>query len=160
MTDPTPNIGRFVTTKSTREAVTVDCYDWVDTSDGWTFGRFETDKVTREAITVDCSNWTFEPSVWLEIRVSFDVSTDPTAVEGATTKLVRALDQMAPELRLVYDAGRSRTTEDGDVVVAIVPRTPADADARLSQLLGRVRTALKAEPVPLKLVGAGLRFAA
>lgn len=69
MTDEKIDAGdRFVTDKVTGPPIRVDCSDWLDTSDGWTFGDFVTEKATREAVVVDCSDWEAEPALAVSVR--------------------------------------------------------------------------------------------
>jgi hypothetical protein len=95
MTDPTPNSGQFAANKVTREAVPVDCSDWVDTSTGWTFGNFVTEKVTREASTIDCSEWdSAQPQ--LQVSVQFE--------DGELSdSFVQAIRQTNPSVQLERD---------------------------------------------------------
>lgn len=148
--------GRFVTRAVTRPAVEVDCSKWVDASAGWTFGEFVTKSEIRPAVEVDCRDWAAEPAVWLELVVSFGAAADLAAVEALTLKLIRAAHEAAPELGLTYDTARSKVT-DGDVVIALTPNNPAGAEARIGDVIRRIREAL-ANTRELALAYAGLRW--
>lgn len=94
MAEQTPNSGQLVTNKATREAITVDCSEWVDTSEGWTFGSLVTAKVTRGAVEVDCSGWDANaPQPQLTVSVQFE--------DGELgDSFVQAIRQTDPNVRL------------------------------------------------------------
>ena len=109
MTDTTTNADdRFVTDKVTCPPIKVDCSDWVDASDGWTFGDFVTEKVTREPVVIDCSRWDAEAAESsLAVSVQFE--------DGELTDtFVRSLRQTAPAMSL-----ERATPEAATVVVAL-----------------------------------------
>ena len=141
--------GSFVTKTVTQPPIHIDCSNWVDTSkDEWTFGTFVVNKITLPPIHIDCSSWGREPTTWLEFTVAFQADADLAKVESATVDFIQAIQAMGPDLKLTYDASRTRVTDQGNVVVALVPQQP-DA-AQLKTVRDKVLKVLKVETCVLQ----------
>lgn len=114
-----------------------------------TTGDFVVKKKTRPAIEVDCSGWAEAPvGPRLELVVSFDAGTPPTAVFEHAREPVEAAAAAVPDLGLTSDLTRTRT-EGQDVVVVLSPSRPAtDARERLAEVAEVIRQATQ---VPVRV---------
>lgn len=72
-------------------------------------------------------------SLRLEVVVGFSANLPPTQVWHEINRLMQAMSAAAPDLKLTYDALRSRT-ENGDVVIALTPKDPKATSERLDVL--------------------------
>jgi hypothetical protein len=98
MNDNTPQSNdQFVTDKVTRPAVVIDCSDWVETSEGWTFGNFVTEKITRDAIEVVCTHSAALAPVSDEPELTVSVQFEDGDLSDS---FVTAIRQSDPTVRL------------------------------------------------------------
>ena len=91
------------------------------------------------------------PAAWLELVVSFDAGTPVADVMRHTLALVKAVADAVPDLGLTYDFERTRA-EGESVILALRPRNPAGAAARLREVADVVEAAMRvpvAEPSSL-----------
>ena len=134
MSDEPITYGKFVTKKTTRPAIEVDCSSWADPSvTEWTYGKFVTKKSTRPAVVSGLT----VPS--LRLKVSFQPGVSLEALQAATKAMVEALHAAAPDLNLQYDATSSGLGRDSQgawvAVIGLMPQTPpSNLDERYSKL--------------------------
>jgi hypothetical protein len=117
---------------------------------GFRRGSFVTRKVTGPPVVVDCSDWGRPEASRLELIVDVPDDVDDKTVRKFTRRVVRLIADIDPELRLTYDADRTRA-EAGVVRVVLTPRTPvADAGKRIADVIalvnGRLADGLKDAP--------------
>jgi hypothetical protein len=135
MSDDNITYGKFVTKKTTRAAIVVDCSGWADPADGpITYGKFVTKKKTRPAIVSKLH----VPALRLQVRPVAQMP--PERLLEIIRAMVEGLHAAAPDLSLEYDPAQSGLAKDSQgatvAELVLVPRTPPlDVDERLSELM-------------------------
>ena len=107
MSDENMTYGKFVTKKTTRPVIEVDCSTWADPSvTNWTYGKFVTKKSGRPAVEVRLT------VPHLRLKVSFQPGVSLETLEATTRAMVVALHAAAPDLNLQYDPTLSGLEKD------------------------------------------------
>ena len=135
MSDENMTYGKFVTKKTTRPVIEVDCSTWANPSvTNWTYGKFVTKKSGRPAVEVRLT------VPHLRLKVSFQPGVSLETLEATTRAMVVALHAAAPDLNLQYDPKLSGLEQDSRgawvAVLGLMPQTPpVDIDERFVELL-------------------------
>ena len=110
--------GRLIRLCQALPPVKVDASTWEPDipADQWTTGRLVTPVKALSRQVVDCSTWD-APSPWLELVVAFDPGSSPLPVVDLAE---RVIDLLRPQVRLSYDAVKSRP-EGQTFVIVLVP---------------------------------------
>jgi hypothetical protein len=117
------------------EVVHLDCSQWPrDHSKPRSTGKFVRigQKLAPATAPVESSR--------LELVVNLAEDVGPIQVWCDVNLLLRAMNAAAPELKLTYDALRSRA-EDGDLIIALTSADFAGDEQRLNMLLNALRSA-------------------
>jgi hypothetical protein len=146
--------GKFVRVGKPVPPTDVDCSSWERSA-----GPRSRGKLVGVAEHLPPVSGEFVPApAWLELVVSFDISTPPAKVFEHTKQLVEAAARAVPELGLTYDFTRSRT-ENGDVVIALTPANTADVAKRLTHVAAVIQQATTQLPGVRRLVATVARAA-
>jgi hypothetical protein len=136
----TPNdrsSGKFVRVGKSIPVTDVDCSGWDRSAGSRSRGKLV--GVAEHLPPVE-GEFVTGSAVWLELVVSFEMSTPPGRVIEHVNRLIAAATGAVPELGLTYDLARSRE-ENGDVVLVLAPRNLTGAAERLAAVAEVIRNA-------------------